>query len=166
MNHIGLLPKFFTTIFKETNSNNEFAMEQTSETLSKLKFIGKIKEGEKINVKYMYVQPCGLLTRISRTLLYQDNRTNTFNFIEATIQRSLDIVTLSKFSSKSADKSTIHNIIKDLQEALKGIENLKKTYIDDVMFCCKIDTLIQKTDASITTLKETFESTSEEDEED
>ena len=36
-----------------------------------------------------------------------------------------------------------NNILTDLEEALKGLENLRITYIEDVKFCCDIDTIIE-----------------------
>ena len=36
------------------------------------------------------------------------------------------------------------NIITDLKHAVNGISNLKETYKADLMFCCKLDTLIQE----------------------
>ena len=44
-------------------------METDKEVISRLKFIGKVQKGEKINVKYMFIQPEGIITRISRTII-------------------------------------------------------------------------------------------------
>ena len=57
-------------------------MESGKEIISSLKFIGKLQKGDKINTKFMYRQPDGLPTRISRTFINQDNRHNTINFIQ------------------------------------------------------------------------------------
>ena len=42
------------------------------ETISRLKFIGKIQIGDKINIKDMYLQTDGLLTQVARTI-FQEN---------------------------------------------------------------------------------------------
>ena len=68
------------SIFKDASVFNINNMESDKEVISRLKFIGKIQKGEKINVKYMFVQPKGIATRISRTIINQDNRNNTLNF--------------------------------------------------------------------------------------
>ena len=63
----------------------------TSEILSRIKFIGRIQKGEKVNVRYMYVQPDSWLTRFSRTFFATDNRMNTYHFIDNTIKRCFEI---------------------------------------------------------------------------
>ena len=60
------------------------------DNISRLKFIGKIKKGEKINVKDMAVQPNNVYTKIHRSLMIVDNRNNTLSFILETIQKSFD----------------------------------------------------------------------------
>lgn len=143
------------SVFKESFSRTE-NMDTNNEIISKLKFIGRIQKGEKINVKFMYVQPDGLLTRIARTLFSQDNRSNAYTFIEHTLKRSFDIITLTKFSSKTTERKIILNIISDIEASLQGIANLKSTYLTDVMFCCKIDTLIQDTEAKLIEVKDSL----------
>ena len=54
---------------------------EEDDNISKLKFIGKLKKGDKINIKYMVVQQNNLITKLNRTLYNVDNRTNTLNFI-------------------------------------------------------------------------------------
>lgn len=124
--------------------NKIFFMDSaTSEIISKLKFIGKLQKGEKINVKYLYVQPTNWFTRLSRTFYLTDNRMNAFNFIESTINRSFEIVTVNRQNKTTTSEKLIETITLDLREAITGITNFKDTYKDDVMFCCKLDTLIE-----------------------
>jgi len=40
-------------------------------------------------------------------------------------------------------------IILDLKNAKNGLINLKETYISDIMFICKIDALLEETDARL-----------------
>ena len=56
-------------------------MESDKEVISRLKFIGKVQKGEKINVKYMFIQPEGIATKISRSLINHCNRQNTLNHV-------------------------------------------------------------------------------------
>ena len=114
----------------------------TSDILSKLKFIGKIQKGEKINVKYLYVQPSNWFTRLSRTFYLTDNRMNAFNFIESTINRCFEIISVQKQTKGVTSFKLIENILTDIKDAIVGIQNLKDTYSYDVMFCCKLDTLV------------------------
>ena len=51
-------------------------MDANRETISRLKFIGKIQIGEKVNLKYMNIQTDGLITQLTR-ILNQENRNKT-----------------------------------------------------------------------------------------
>ena len=124
-------------------------MESDTEVISRLKFIGKIQKGEKINVKYMFVQPEGIVTRISRTLINQDNRQNTLNFVRSTVSRTFEIITTYSSSNKDSQRHICTNIIQDLKLAMNGLTNLKDTYLSDIKFCCDIDTMLQEIDAKL-----------------
>jgi hypothetical protein len=125
-------------------------MESDKEIISRLKFIGKIQKGEKINVKYMYIQPEGIVTRISRTIINQCNRQNTLNFVTTTIKRSFDIIN----SCKKSSNFQLHNMLTDLAQSKKGLINLKNTYIDDIKIGCDLDTLLQEINAFLKSEKE------------
>ena len=125
-------------------------MEPDKEVISRLKFICKLQKGEKINVKYMFVQPEGIATRLSRTLINQDNRNNTLNFLRSTITRTFEIISAYSSSNKESHRHICLHVIKDLQESKTGLINLKDTYISDIKFTCDIDTLLQEIDAKLT----------------
>lgn len=125
----------------------------TNDTVSKLKFISKIQKGEKVNVKYMYVQPDSWLTSVYRTIFASDNRMNTYHFIENTVNHGFDIIKLYKNSFKISEKYLVDNILDDLRKTTNGISNLKDTYSSDIMFCCKLDTLIQDINSRLTELE-------------
>ena len=61
------------------------------ETISRLKFIGRIQIGDKVNLKDMYIQSDGLLTQIYRTI-NQDNRSKTLIFVQDTINKTFEIL--------------------------------------------------------------------------
>ena len=113
------------------------------EVISRLKFIGKINKGEKINTLHMFVQPSGICTTISRTFIHQDNRMNTLNFCRDTIHRSFELLITFERSSDSADLLLYNNMVQDLKKAINGLNNLKLTYISDTKFCCDMDTMIE-----------------------
>ena len=48
------------------------------------------------------------------------------------------------------------NIIDDLAESKKGINNLKTTYSEDIMFGCNMDSLIQNIDIEISDIKREY----------
>ena len=113
-----------------------------TETISRLKFIGKIKKGDKINVKYMYTQTDNFFTRFSRSFLYQDNRSNTLTFIREIVMASLEL--LKKwYEELESNKSRCKNIIIDLKNCKTGLSNLKETYVYDLKFTCDVDILLE-----------------------
>jgi len=108
-------------MLKDLSAYKVNRMDSNQEIISRLKFIGRIKKGEKINTRHMYVQPDGLGTSFSRTFVYQDNRGNALNFVQ--------------------------------MNAIVGLTNLKFTYINDVKFCCDMDTLLENVKARIANFK-------------
>ena len=146
---VFLASRLAISVFKDTASFNINNMESDKEVISRLKFIGKVQKGEKINVKYMFVQPEGIATRISRTLIHQDNRSNTLNFLRGTIARTFEIISTYTTSTKESHRHISIHVINDLRQAKNGLNNLKDTYLDDIKFTCDIDTLLQEIDAKL-----------------
>jgi len=122
-------------------------METNEDVISRLKFIGKIQKGEKINVRNMSVQPDSIITRVYRSFINLDSRINTLNFVTHIIKKSFEIVNMHLITKKPFDKRWCVNIINDITSSRIGLLNLKNTYSADIMFCCKVDTLIQEMDA-------------------
>ena len=54
------------------------------------------------------------------------------------------------------------NIVADLKNSKNGMLNLKETYSDDIMFVCKIDALIEETDAKLTDIQNKYKEEKEE----
>ena len=161
---VYLASRLAIAVFKDTSSFSINSMESDKEVISRLKFIGKVQKGEKINVKYMFVQPEGIATRISRTLINQDNRSNTLNFIRGTIARTFEIITTYSTSQRESQRHICSHVINDLRQAKNGLINLKDTYLDDIKFTCDIDTLLQEIDAKLTELNPIEETKDSDDE--
>tara|TARA_Y100000389_G_C17122451_1_gene346107 strand:+ start:189 stop:563 length:375 start_codon:yes stop_codon:yes gene_type:complete len=109
---------------------------------STLKFIGQINKNEKIDVKNMYLQPNTLITSIIRTLYQLDNRQNTLELIQKTIEQSLNII-----QNDDTQPQMKTNFMIDLEKSKEGIRNLKYTYNNDTMFCCNLESIIQMIDS-------------------
>ena len=159
MNNFIQLAPLLISVFKDVSFSTKtiLNMESDKEVISRLKFIGKIQKGEKINVKYMYVQPEGFVTKISRTLINQCNRHSCLVFIKNTIARSFELVSTYNSSTKECDRIMRINIIKDLKSSKQGILNLKETYKDDLKISCDFDTLIEDMDSKLKEIGEQTE---------
>tara|TARA_B100001094_G_C18116577_1_gene764351 strand:- start:515 stop:895 length:381 start_codon:yes stop_codon:yes gene_type:complete len=109
---------------------------------STLKFIGQIGKNEKIDVKNMYLQPNTFITSIIRTLYQLDNRQNTLELIQKTIEQCLEII-----QNDNTEPLIKTNFLVDLEKSKEGIRNLKYTYNNDTMFCCNLESIIQMIDS-------------------
>lgn len=132
-------------------------MENPQTIISRLKFIGRIKIGEKINTHGTFVQPDHFVTAISRTFWHQDNRGNAYSYISETVTKSFDLLNQYRNSSKETERLMLRNILADLKQAKVGILNLKITYAKDAKFCCDLDTLIQNMEAYLIPYQKTIE---------
>ena len=126
------------------------------ETITRLKFLSKIRKGEKINVMANTLQPDSMLTSLSRALLNTDNRQNSLTYIQNSVNSGFQLFTTYIRSERISEKKLASQIIKDIIDAKIGINNLKNTYSDDTMFCCSIDTYLQTIDAKIDEYKEQY----------
>jgi hypothetical protein len=115
-----------------------------SEISSRVKFISRIQRGEKVDTRHMLVHNDSLYHQICRTIFSTPDRNCTYQFVDYTIKLCFEIVSVCRQSLKIEDQYTVINLVNDLRSAVKGINNLKDTYIEDRMFCCKLDTLIQE----------------------
>jgi hypothetical protein len=125
--------------------------------IPRIKFIGKIQKGEKINVKHMNIQQDSFYTKIVRSFIHTDTRSNTFTFINNTIKKGFEIMIHHLESKNNYEKSLCQNLITDLKQCKIGMINIKDTYIEDLMFCCKIDSLIEETDARISDIETKYD---------
>jgi hypothetical protein len=60
-------------------------------------------------------------------------------------------------SDKQIDKTICQNMMRDLRQCQYGMLNVKHTYSEDLMFCCKMDSLIEETDARINDIESKHE---------
>jgi hypothetical protein len=145
----------FTTVFGLAhvllnNQLGDIAMENHEEVISRLKFIGHIQKDEKINVRHVNRQPNTFSTKIYRSVIYPDNRTNSLKFIKDVITRSFEII---EHHIHRGNTLICKSIVSDLVKARQGMLNLKYTYNDDTKFCCDMDVLIENIGSKLTDLQ-------------
>lgn len=124
-------------------------MNANDDIIPKLKFISRLNKGDKINVKNLYIQPNNFINKISRSFIHIDDRTNTLIFVNNTIKKGFELFLHHIDSNNPFDNIVCQNILCDLKNCINGLLNLKETYCDDVMFVCKIDSLIEDIDARL-----------------
>ena len=118
--------------------------------LTRLKFISKVKIGDKINTRnHLAIQPNNFITRISRTIVLQDSRTNALLFISDTIIQAIELIDNFKNSQRIADKNLLKILLIDLKSAKTGINNLSDTYCDDLIIVSEFQTILQNIDFTL-----------------
>lgn len=123
-------------------------MELYRDVQASLKFISRIRAGDKINVDQMSIYPVGWLSSIMRTLWYSDSRNKTLSFLHDSVNRALELIRCYEQNPTKYTSILRKNIIVDLEATKNGLENLKITYEDDLKFLCEVDTLVQCIDAA------------------
>jgi hypothetical protein len=118
-------------------------MDNNPEVIARIKFIGRLQKGEKINTRRYVVQSDGLITNFIRTFWEQDNRSNTLSFLQETIRSAFRL--LEQFDKANTKESLgLKNLLlQDLKSVVTGLANLKFTYVKDIKFCCDVDTLLE-----------------------
>ncbi len=139
--------------------------ENQQDTITRLKFLGKVNKGEKINVKELTLQSEGYVTALSRSVWCVDNRNNTISFIQNTIQAAFNLIQLLSKNNGISDQELARTIIRDIGLAKIGINNLKTTYSEDTFFCCSVDTYVETVGARLLDLKSKLPNLFVEDEE-
>ena len=127
--------------------------ENQQETMAKLKFLGRVNKGEKINVKEMTLQTESYVTSMSRSLWFVDNRNNTLSFIQNTVQAGFSLLKILLQTSSISNREMARAVVRDIDAARNGITNLKTTYSDDTYFCCEVDTYTEMIKAKLLDLK-------------
>ena len=126
-------------------------MENNKDIISKLKFIGKIQNGDKLT-KSMSIQSDSYITQLYRTI-FQENRQKTLAFLEETINKTFEILHCYQKSKKKSEQLMCIYLVEDLKNSKSGLNNIKKTYEKDPKFCCDIDTLLQMIEAKLSEIK-------------
>lgn len=140
--------------------------EKLQEVLGRLRFMAKIKLGEKINVRDLFVRDNdSLLQRFLRTCknvgTYMssteivESKETTLEFIRVTVNDAITLISLySKNPNNRFQQSLASIIVKDLEGAKIGIRNLITTYKSDRRFISSAEATIQTLEARIDSLKE------------
>jgi hypothetical protein len=114
----------------------------SSEIISRLKFLQNVRSGDKIHTSKISRQPNGWLTSITRYIDGED-KTKTLRFLRKTLDDAFELFEMFRTSDKSHQVQVSQIMIKDMQTALVGIGNLKTTYAHDLKFMCDLTTLLE-----------------------
>lgn len=129
-----------------------FTSNNYKEITSKLKFISKIRPGEKINTKpYLSIVNDDWFTALFRKFYNFESRTQTVQFISEIIASAFQIIEQIKITSKTQSldidaTNVLLNLYRDLIASKDGITNLIETYKADKIVVCQLETIIENID--------------------
>lgn len=116
----------------------------TQNIISKLKFISKLKENEKVDLQSLQVVTADYWpSRLYRTFVARgESREHTLEFIKETIGEAFDLSNQYLSINQEFYQQVGISIMTALQECKLGLKNLCKTYKGDRMFISQIETLL------------------------
>lgn len=138
-----------------TDKSRISMIDSHKDVIIKLKFIGTFQEGEKVDIKNLQIEANNIFTPIKR-LIQGDGRETTYSFLNSVIDRSFEIIYAYSKSEKVGERLMCRNIVEDMYKAIKGLNNIQKTYKDDKHFYCNIETLIDAINYKIADVKDKF----------
>ena len=114
----------------------------SSEIISRLKFLQNVRSGDKIHTSKISRQPNGWMTSFTRYIDGED-KTKTLRFLRKTLDDAFELFEMFRTSDKSHQVQVSQIMIKDMQAALVGVGNFKSTYAHDLKFMCDLTTLLE-----------------------
>lgn len=151
MNALPIISFIYNSLPSSTTTKTT---DSTHEIIAKLKFIGMIKPGEKIDTRSLSSTHYTKFNAISRWLSSED-RYVTLGFLTSVINRAFEIINMNLLK----DKSLCESIIRDLLLVPSSLVILQSTYdklYNDRIFSCDLQTLIQCLDIKLRELHDTF----------
>jgi hypothetical protein len=131
------------------------------DVLTRLKFICKVKSGEKIDVTHLQLHENNVWTRLWRTLIARhESRKNTYDFIKTTIADGLSICNMYIQFHKIVSSKLFHNTLCDIIPALNNLK--ETTYSQDKWFVSQIETLIATLETKLSELEKKYETLNKE----
>jgi len=115
----------------------------------RLKFISKIKFGEKINSKTLAIYDSSLYHKICRSLICRENKWDTYVFLEKTFHESISYLEQNINSDDRYVQARMISILEELELSKAGVLNIIETYKYFSDLTTKIETLIQWLDNKI-----------------
>lgn len=141
VNNIGsIMLSAFKVLFDRDRKVN--VMSKNREVATRLKFIGTLKSGQKVDPSNLTTENNTLLTPLRR-MFFGISRDVVLKFFSDTIERTFEIVKATCGSNHVAEKIFCSNVINDLIKSTEGLKEQQITYDDDEMFKCELDTLIE-----------------------
>lgn len=145
-------------IFSFTGDSN------VQEVIGHLKFMSKIKQGEKIDTRNLFVRDNdSMIQRFFRTVKNAgayvlssevvESKNATLSFIQNTVNDAINLISIYRRDQNEFRQSIADIIVQNLEMSKIGIRNLIATYQYDRKFISDAEAVIQTVEARISSLK-------------
>lgn len=132
--------------------------------IGKLKFISKIKAGEKINVRELFVRNNdSVLQRFLRSLKNYstiisgsevvESKEATLEFISNTVNDAINLISIYRKEKEDFHQKIADLIVNNLEISKDGIKNSIKTYREDRKFISHAEAVMQTLETRIKSLR-------------
>jgi hypothetical protein len=121
-----------------------------NDIISKLIFISKVKKGEKLNTKELFVRDNNdMLQRMVRTVRSNvfwddgENKESTIIFLSTVTNEALNLISIYRKDPSNEFNNNIADLLsQNVENSLQGLESLIYTYREDRIFSSQIETMI------------------------
>jgi hypothetical protein len=121
-----------------------------NDIISKLIFISKVKKGEKLNTKELFVRDNNdILQRMVRTVRSNvfwddgENKESTITFLSTVTNEALNLISIYRKDPNNEFNNNIADLLsQNVENCLQGLESLIYTYREDRIFSSQIETMI------------------------
>lgn len=138
---------------------------KVQQVVGRLKFISKIKQGEKVNVRELFVRDNdSVWQRFIRSLRNYstylagsdivESKEATLNFIKDSVNDSINLIAIYRRGKEKFQQQIANIIVENLENAKGGIRNSIATYQYDRKFISHAEAVMQTLEARIVSLKE------------
>jgi len=146
-------------------SEQTFNDDRVQVIISRLKFMSKIKTGEKINIRELYIRDNeSVVQRFLRSIKNYatiisgaeivESKDATLQFIRETLNTAIDLIIIYKGQDDQFKNKLAELLIKNLEDAKGGISNIINTYNYDRKFLAEASATIETIEAKISSMKE------------
>lgn len=137
---------------------------KVQQVIGRLKFMSKIRHGEKINVRELFVRDNdSVLQRMLRTIRNAttylsaseivESKAATLSFIQETVNDSITLIAVYRRDPDEFKQNIANIIVQNLESSKSGIRNLIATYQADRKFISEAEAVIQTLEARIGSMR-------------
>lgn len=130
-----------------------YTADRAEAVISRLKFIARIRPGEKVDIASLSVHPVTYTWRLYRAVFARgESRYTTLDYIRQALDDAFEIAPEFLAGGDDCSRTIGQMIVESLSASKSGIQGLAKTYEDDRMYVARIESLVAILNVKIASL--------------